>query len=261
MTRIVSTVLVVLFGAAGLLSGQGTVGSVKEVSELPPAPPTLLHDGAGLFDRHPERLRTITTRLQEFHLEHDLPLYIAVYAGIFDSYLLRRGRLLHDKWVGPGRDGVVLIYDIDTNAYEVVLPSSGQADPASEDGFLSRLVDYKMIPILADLKVALAGLEDRVEVLDRGSLLLTEQVDDLLSESIEEKESDRSATILLVAMLTVALVGGAVVFLVYHRFRGVEKKAREQFYFPDIRVGTRLGAPFGGGRASVVKYQVEEVTE
>lgn len=257
MTRIVSTVLLLLFGAAGFLVGQGTVGSVKEVKELPPAPPTFVHDGAGLFDRYPERLQTITTRLQEFQAQQNLPFYIAVYGGIIDSYILRRGRLLHDKWVGPGQDGIVLIYDIDTNDYEVVLPSSGQADSEQEDEFLSRLVDYKMIPILADLKVALAGEKDRVEFVDRSSLHLTERMGVLLTETTEEKNS-RSTTYLLVGMLGGALLLGAIVFVFYRRFRRVEKKAREQFYFPDIRVGTRLGAPFGGGRSSVVTYQGSE---
>ena len=59
---------------------------------------------------------------------------------------------------------------------------------------------------------------------------------------------------LVAVLLVVGLVITGMGIFVHRRMRVVEERAREQFFFPDVTVGSRLGAPFCGGRQSVVDF-------
>ena len=49
------------------------------------------------------------------------------------------------------------------------------------------------------------------------------------------------------ALLTVLICGGILARILSARRRVREAYESEVFYFPDVEVATRFGAPFGGG--------------
>ncbi len=246
-------------GLASPLAAQISDSDARELARLPGPPADHILDVAEIFKRHPDRYEEISRRLRRLHEEHDLPVYLAIYAGILDSNLNRRSRLLYDKWIGPDRDGVVVVYESDTRGREIVTPSSKFANLEESTGRLSRLPDYQMIPILAELQVTLEGVEDRVDFLDRTTEILAVRLDALMKEK-PAGIGDRSNLKLVAVTLAIGVALTLLGVLGNRRLRVVEENARERFYFPDVTVGARLGAPFCGGCQSIVDFSSNRST-
>lgn len=245
-------VLVGLFLTAPL-GAQISDSEARALAKLPDPPSDHLLDVGGLFERHPERRQIISERLLKMETEHDLPVYVAVYAGLIDSTLSRRARLLYDKWIGPDRDGLLLVYNTDTREREIVTPRNGHASLRDGEGILSRLPAYQMIPILAELRATLKGVEDRVDFLDRTTEILVARLDELLRER-PAATGDRFVLGLVAVVLVIGLVLTLFGVFANRRLREADERVRERFYFPEVTVGIRLGAPFCGGRLSVVDF-------
>lgn len=235
------------------LRGQLSDSDARERALLPDPPVEYLLDEGRLFERHPERKQVLIDRLQRFAAEYDLPIYVVAYAGIIDSNLSRRTRLLYDKWIGPDREGVLLVYNSDSRTQEILTPRQGHASLEDGEGRVTRLSDYKMIPILAELRVTLDGVEDRVDYLDRSTEILCTRLGDLL-DTKSAGIGDRSVLTLVAATLVIGLVLTLLGIFANRRLRQADHRARERFYFPEVTVGARLGAPFCGGRLSVVDF-------
>ncbi|NIP96786.1 MAG: hypothetical protein GWO24_26455, partial [Akkermansiaceae bacterium] len=248
----ISILLSLTLAGGAPLAAQVVDSDTRELARLPAAPPDHILDAGELFQRHPDRRRAISERLRRLKREHDLPVYLAVYAGILDSSISQRARLIYEKWIGADREGVVVVYNTDTLEREIVTPGSGYAGPAGS-GSSSRLPDYQMIPILAELKLTLEGVEDRIVFLDRSMEILADRLDALLRKP-EPRIADRPALKLVAIMLVVGVGLTLLGFYGNRRLHLAEKKAREQYLFPEVSMSIRLGAPFGGGCQSVVGF-------
>jgi hypothetical protein len=52
-----------------------------------------------------------------------------------------------------------------------------------------------------------------------------------------------------------ALVAGTFILFLFHRIRErFESRRNEQFYFPEVKVGCRLGAAQGGGKVAEIYF-------
>lgn len=245
-------VLVGIFLTAPL-GAQISDPEARERALLPDPPADFLLDHGQIFERHPERKQALAERLQNFAAEHDLPIYVVVYAGLIDSTLPRRARLLYDKWIGPDRDGVVLVFNSDTRSHELLTPRQGHASLRDGTGRVTRLADYNLIPILAELRVTLEGIEDRLDYLDRSTEILCIRLGQVLATK-PAGITDRSVLKLGAFTLGLGLVLTLLGIFANRRLRRADQRARERFYFPEVTVGVRLGAPFCGGRLSVVEF-------
>lgn len=116
---------------------------------------------------------------------------------------------------------------------------------------MTRLPPYRLLPIIRDLRQELGEEGDRVEYLDQ----LTEILTNRLGESLAAEPEGAGATLKYIGLgaagaAALCLVG----FFVNRRLRAAEERARIRFFFPEVHVATRLGAPSGGGRTSVVRF-------
>ncbi|GEM_PF-1261685 len=240
---------VILGGMAPLLAqGAGDGGAAH-----PPPPANRILDDAELFKRAPERLTAISERLVAFEKEHGIPIYLVVYAGVIRGNVTQRAQELYEAWVGAGRDGIVIVCDTDTREVDLGLPGQQPEDLEGGRKSVTRLPAYRMVPVLAALRMELDGVRKRVDYLDGMTRILTERLGAVLDESGTERQLWSNYT------LAAVLVGaGAMVVLLglwaNRRLRAMETKEREKFYFPEVLVGIRLGAPFGGGRVSEVDF-------
>jgi hypothetical protein len=115
---------------------------------------------------------------------------------------------------------------------------------------VSRLPDEEVIPILLELKEKLAGREDGVDYLVELTAHLTTRLDGMLS--VERSTGpDKAAWIIVGITLLAVGVLGLLGWVASRWMRGSDVKAAEQFFFPDVLVGVRLGAQCGGGRVAV----------
>ncbi len=221
--------------------------------DLPKPPPTHVLDVAGLFDRHPEELKKISGQLKSLKKKHGVPVYLAVYSGLLRGGVREQSKLLFDTWIGEGRDGLVVVCDTDSQKLDVGMPLANFAALENGEVMVSRLPDAEVVPILLELKEKLAGRKDRVDYLMEMTEHLTTRLDGILS--VERKtgpdaEAWKIAGITLLAVGVLTLLG----WLASRMMRGADVKAREQFFFPEVLVGVRLGAQCGGGRVAVRKY-------
>ena len=221
--------------------------------DLPKPPPSHVLDVAGLFDRHPEEFAEVSGMLKALERKHGVPVYLAVYAGLLRGGVTEQSKLLFDTWVGEGQDGLVVVCDMDSKTLDVGMPLAIFAENENGEIMVTRLPDTEVIPIFLELREKLAGRTDRVQYLVEMTEHLTTRLDGVLS--VERKTGpDAGAwmiagvTLLAVAVLT--LIG----WLASRMMSGADVKAREQFYFPEVLVGVRLGAQCGGGRVAVRKY-------
>ena len=221
--------------------------------DLPMQPPSHVLDVAGLFDRHPEELAEISGMLKSLKEKHGVPVYLAVYAGLLRGGVTEQSKLLFDTWVGEGKDGLVVVCDTDSKKLDVGMPLANFAELENGEMLLSRLPDSEVIPILLELEEKLAGRENRVEYLTDMTEHLTARLDGVLSV---ERKTGPDAEAWKIAGITLLAVGvlGMLGWLASRMMRGADGKAREQFFFPDVLVGVRLGAQCGGGRVAVRRF-------
>jgi hypothetical protein len=243
-----------LLAAAGL--SLAMVGRSEGAVEYPPAPMGHVLDDAGLFDRHPEQLVEISTRLMELEDEHDLPVYIAIYGGLLRSGIKEQTQGLYAKWVGKDVDGVVVVWDSDTRQLEFGLPSAGYYDLGGEDGSATSLPDQRMRPVLNEVIVKVKGIESKKGYVDRLSEDLVARLDHMLSEG--GRQGGVSAGRVAVATLFLGGILAGIALCAGRWVRGSGVESRRQCYFPDVLVGSRLGAAFGGGRVAVIDYMSED---
>jgi hypothetical protein len=232
------------------------VGRSEGAVEYPPAPMGHVLDDAGLFDRYPEQLVEISARLMELEEEHDLPVYIAIYGGLLRSGIKEQTEGLYAKWVGKDVDGVVVVWDSDTRQLEFGLPSAGYYDLGAEDGSATRLPDQRMRPVLSEVFANVKGIESKRAYVDRLSEILVARLDQMLREG--ERQGGVSAGRVVVATLLLGGVLAGIALCARRLVRGSGVESRRQCYFPDVLVGSRLGATSGGGRVAVIDYMSED---
>lgn len=241
-----------------LVLGMGFGGRL--VAEgLPAKPVTHVLDEAGLFDRHPKRLELISGRLLELQENHDLPVYLVLYGGLLDANLADQARELHRAWIGDRLDGIVVVWDGDMRQLEFGLPMTAHLDLEEQNGPMTRMPDHRLDPVLKEVRSSVEGLDDKRELVERLSVVLVARLDWML----RDLQPRRGITAGEVAVATLALGGilGLLGLVAAKFLRQSEIETRRQCYFPDVVVGGRLGASFGGGRVAVVDYMKSEPEE
>lgn len=249
MVRTLLCWAVVCFGVMGWSAAE----------EYPPVPMGHVLDESGLFDRHPERLVEISTRLMELEEKHEMPVYIAIYGGLLQSRIKQQTQGLHGAWVGDDEDGVVVVWDSDTRRLEFGLPVAAYYDLGGEDGPATRLPDKRMRPVLNEVMDEVEAVENKLEYVERLSTVLVARLDYMLAE--DRKPEGVSTMRVVVATVFLGGILAGMGLCAGRLVRGVEEKPRRQCYFPEVLVGSRLGASFGGGRVAVIDYMREDEGE
>jgi hypothetical protein len=218
----------------------------------PPAPADQISDEARLFAREPESRLRIAERLAALGEKHGYRFYLALYDSLYGRSLSERAQLLQQAWLGA-EPGIVLVLETDSRAFKVgqtvatptriggriELPVAGPKELAPTD--LSALV-RSLDAALRESK----GTEDYVVRLATG---MADGISGVLDERSAAPEGNTRSRMILLA---IGLLAGAglVALLVVAGLKRAEARSLERYVFPRVKVGTRLGAPFGGGKIS-----------
>lgn len=244
----------VLAWLLGTTAGPGQLtGSFSGDADRPKPPPSHVLDVAGLFDRHPDELAIISGMLKSLEEEHGMGVYLTVHAGLLQGGVEGQARRLFDTWVGEGTDGLVLVYDMDSRELDVGRPLAALTRMESGEVLVSRLPEAELMPILLELRAKVADREDQAASLVEMTGHLATRLGALLSL---ERKTGPDAGAWKIAWITLS-AGGILAllgWLLNRVVRGADVRAREQFHFPDVLVGVRLGAQCGGGRVAVRRY-------
>ena len=242
-----------LMGLHSFCHAQEAVLSDSDAGLVPEAPRSHVLDEANLFHEHGEILKEVQNSLHTIKGKYGYSVYLAIYYNVYDLSLQDRADILYDAWVGETGNGMVVVYQIDPvvtgdnpamaytegSALDPELSDSPAFIPANNmDAMLSKVLasiedkSQKHIPLITTL---VYGLEHEIE--------RYHQV-----KPVQWHDAENLSFMGFFLGLIVACVIAAVVF--WKVQRPVDAKSRRVYYFPEVKVGRRLGAPYGGGWVS-----------
>ena len=234
-----------VLGGAGqtftLPGGEDTVG---------PPPADGLVDHAGLGLRNPALVAKLREDIRQLRDDHGFQLYILLESVLVsgDPQLLA-GRLRR-SWIPKG-DGMVLVFEMDTRSLGIGQSFEQEVDPTKAP--VGQVPSYETNLILekAWTNVNATSAELMLET-------FASQVVDGYNEYFLRKNQpvsrDRSVKMGLI------IVGGAAALALLGLMAGLLVRRSDNrgggrcFYFPEVRVSERLGAPYGGGEVSSRRF-------
>lgn len=235
---------------AGLLPGQ------EEAVALPSAPESRILDQARMFAREPGRLEEMSRRLSALADRTGFDVRVAVYDSLIGHTVSERAEALEDAWIGDG-PGVVMVIEADSGRY--ALAWSPSVLVSRENGGELPMAGAHDLPTSERMRV-----EQRLDAMTGLEVRQSESVEALLGTlagALDAVFVDRAAppdpkrlvktlvlgTGLLATVLLIGLLVGAML-------RRGDRRRDEQLVFPEVTVGMRLGAPYGGGRVSLRNF-------
>ena len=220
-----------VLGACALLGG-----ALQTATGADTAPAALIHDEAGILDRaHADALGRDLELTRE---KADVALHVVTDPFLTGGVTVRdRALALANQWAGE-QPGLVI----------TINRGDGQGGIAASAGLWRRYPPDETVVILGD---ATALLSNSRRPLDERLTQAVRLVSDrLIGMEVARQARDKTVAAeearLAAWFAALLLVFGGTVWISVTLWRRHETR-RGAIFFPNVDVGTRLGAPFGGG--------------
>jgi hypothetical protein len=221
----------------------------------PPRPADGILDEARMFARSPERHQAVASALAALQEKHGFPIYYVLYNSLYGRSLEDRAHALQEAWIGDS-PGIVLVLETDSKLFRIGQGVTRQDKIPVQSG--------AALPVTGPKELAPSDLGAIMREMEGGGLLQassTEEYSERLATGMaagiskvldERAAAPEGATKSRLVLLAVGFgaAAGLIALLVVAGLKRAEAKALERFVFPKATVGTRLGAPFGGGKIS-----------
>jgi hypothetical protein len=231
-----------------------------ETFVAPPAPEDRLFEDSRVLVRDPARRQAIVEALAALEEKHGFRMYCALYDSLIGSTPADRARELQAAWLGR-QPGMVLVLETDSRVFQVgqAPPESREIEPGSrlELAGPADLSPSDLAALIAGLEVPLREARDSAAFAETLSVGMARAVSTVLDERAARPEGDGKARMIVLAIGLIAAVGlGAL--LVVAGLKRAEARSQERYVFPKVHVGTRLGAPYGGGKISARSFGAKD---
>lgn len=233
----------------------GSALSVKAQEEPfvpPPAPDDQVLDESRVLSRDPGREETIAAALAALEAKHGFRMYFVLYDSLYGRDVGERARLLRQAWLGD-RPGMVLLLETDSRTFRIDRPTARQreVEPGTrlEIPEATDLSSMDLSETLRKMEGSLKTARDGGEYAERLGLGMAAGVSAVFDERSARPEGSTKGRMVLLAIGVIA-VAGLIALLVVAGLKRAEARSLERYVFPKISVGTRLGAPYGGGKVS-----------
>ena len=229
--------------------GQEANDSAAEIA----APDKLILDEAKLLQEHPQASAKIVASLTRMRDEYGYPVYLALYYNLLDSSLRDRADQLYDAWIGDSGRGMVIVYQLNPVVYgdnPAMAYHKGDGLDSEYEAELAPIPQREITAILAKigpkikvesnkhheaLHVFIAALEGEIERYHR-----------IEPTSWKDPENLTLIAVFSGFVIAIPLIG----MFISRLLLAASNEAGKAYYFPDIEVACRLGAPYGGGWVS-----------
>ena len=213
-----------------------------------PAPVNYVLDEANVYRADPAMLAEITESLRTLEQSCGYRIYLAIYYNILESSVQERADLLHASWVGDDKQGVVIAV---------------QLDPAV-DGRRAGISYYQTTGLGVESEAHLISDTDMIDISNKaftavGSnhmegilnmiMSFRSQIDAYYAATPSQWSDTGSLKMMGVVLGVIALLG-IVGVLLSRAFVKADVDSSKNYYFPEVVVAERLGAPYGGGWVS-----------
>jgi hypothetical protein len=228
----------------------------------PPRPADGILDEARMFARSPERHQAVASALAALQEKHGFPFYYVLYNSLYGRSLDDRAHALQQAWLGES-PGIVLVLETDSKQFRVGQGATKQDKVPVQSGAALPVTGPKELAP-SDLGTIMRGMEGSLlqapsteEYSERLATGMATGISKVLDERVAAPEGTTKSRLVLLAVGFGAAVG-LISLLVVAGLKRAEAKALERFVFPKATVGTRLGAPFGGGKVSSRSFRSRE---
>lgn len=244
---------VVLWPNAMDASQSQSLGEQFNEANLEGAPPqNHVVDHARVFDKHPASLAKVVDSLTRMSADFGYPVYLVLYKNVPDASLRERADELYEKWIGQSGRGMVVVHQLDPVVYGdnpamafhkgdgLDLPAEGASAPIPERDILAIL--SRINPRYGDK----ARLHDDLGI---WALALEREMGlylDVKPQGWKDAENLMLIAVFAGFVITIPLVG----MLIHRLFLASSNEAGKTYYFPEVHIARRLGAPYGGGWTS-----------
>lgn len=236
-----------------MVNAQGT-GEASRI-DIPPAPQNHILDDAELFREDPGKLTELEESLRRMEKRHGYPVYLSIYYSVYDGNLQKRADSLYKSWIGDSARGMVIVYQLDPvvsgNNPAIAYYRGSDLDPDLSKENEPRLisgqeVDAMLIRVFGSVEPKGNDHIAFVSNLIKGIEGEINHYHEVQPASWSDKDNLRLMTIFLSIIVALTLMG----MLLWKLFSRADAKSNKTHYFPEVRVGRRLDAPFGGGWVS-----------
>ena len=235
----------------GLMVAPATA-QIPEEMELPVEPSGCVLDDARLFSLEPERLDALSKQVAAVSERTGFEVKVAIFNTLIGVEREELAHALEVEWLTDG-PGAVLLIESDGGQWDVAWVAP-PVITAMDGGMMPQLLDNDLPQTDRVL------LENRMQDLppmETGSLdgaerLVTTFLDGIEASIIRPNERAEQGDPIRLIVLGIGLLAAFALatLLLVTLLRRFDRQVKERFVFPDVRVGMRLGAPFGGGKIS-----------
>lgn len=218
----------------------------------PPPPADGILDEARIFTRAPERHQAVAEALAALEEKHGFPFYFVLYSSLYGRNLEDRAHALQKAWLGDS-PGMVVVLETDSRnfrqsqaAFESDQVPGGKSLPVAGP---KELAPTDLGAIGRSMEASLRQASSSEDYAERLAIGLTSGISKVLDERAAAPEGSTRGRLVLLAV-GFGAAAGLIALLVVAGLKRAEARALERFVFPKATVGTRLGAPFGGGKVS-----------
>ena len=218
---------------------------------LPPDNQVL--DQANVFLDHPDVLAEMVGRLSRMKADYEYPVYLAVYYNVLDASLRERADQLYESWIGDSGRGMVIVYQLDPVVYgdnPAMAYHKGDGLDPHFGGGPSPIPERDMIAMLTKVSPQV-GSDTGAHHSSISALVLALEAEitryhDIPAASWRDLDSLIMIAVFSGFVIAIPLIG----MLIRRLLLSSSNESRKTYYFPDVQVAYRLGAPYGGGWVS-----------
>ncbi|MBX3740649.1 MAG: TPM domain-containing protein [Akkermansiaceae bacterium] len=215
-----------------------------------PPPADGLVDRAGLGHRNAALVAKLREDIRQLRDDHGFQLYVLLESVLVSGDPQLLASRLRRNWIPKG-DGMVLVFEMDTRSLGIGQSFEQEADPTKAPPGQVPSYETNLILEKARMNVDAASAESMLET-------FAAQVVDGYNEYFLRKNqpvpgerSVKMGLIIVGGAAALALLGLMAALLVR---RSDNRGGGRCFYFPDVQVSERLGAPYGGGEVSSRRF-------
>lgn len=256
-----SLLILPIFGQVGILD-----------KEVPAAPESHILDVDRVFLGKDDLLGELSENLLELKRKHNIDLYVVVYKGLIGTNATDQAAIFHKYWLGSKNEGLVAVFDMQNSHWLAWGMSQALYTGAYDDlGYRPRLAYFKVSEMLSELdREARQKVEQNkngtlkfadlsAELVNEVMLNMSGKIDEALDSQIAASQSSRKNIRFMAWLATALSMLGLLMLLLIKFFAKVEIRAKKTYEFPDVLVGERLGAVYGGGKSSSVNFDPSSV--
>lgn len=212
---------------------------------LPPAPENQILDDGHIFAHAPGEQAKLAKFLKDLNDNHGIQIFVAMYGFLDGETVEERANRLRTAWANHNT-GVVVVYESGGEGLSFVATDE-------IDAMLTR----------HDINIILqrAGTAAQKE---KGAENQIQAAVHTLANSLVSKLDRRRRANELTAQKRVLVVSSTLACIVLFTLIGMmiarwinksDRRAKEFYYFPNARVGTRFGATFSGGTGAEIRFK------